>query len=103
MRIIFGDGSSVYAWILSLAGGVMRVAVKDGGDDAMELRLENHIWISENGQTASFEFPWGMAGATAFVAGVAHMASDPSVQKACGGGGECVVRQLLQSGHLPEA
>ena len=95
MRIRYSDGSWAYAWIMSLAGGLMRVAVKDS-EDAQELRLEGGNWVSEDGRAVTFEFPFELTGASAFLAGVEHMAADPSVTQACEVTGHCIVRLLIR-------
>ena len=95
MRIRYSGGSSAYAWIMSLDGALMRVAVKDS-DDAQEFRFERGNWVSEDGATVTFEFPWPLGGASAFLAGVEHITSDSSVTQACGGTGHCVLRVLIR-------
>lgn len=57
MRLKYPDGSSRDARILTLAGNVMRVALRDG-DDAVELSLINGTWFSEERRPVTFEFPW---------------------------------------------
>jgi len=53
--IIKYKGSLREAQILARSGDRMRIAWK-GGDDAMELRLANGTWLSEEQERVSFGF-----------------------------------------------
>ena len=65
MRIHYRDGSMREGVIVTLRGTVMRVAVQ-GSDDALEFRLWNGSWMSENGESVSFAFPLGRSGHETF-------------------------------------
>ncbi len=56
MLIHFQDGRILAAVLLALKGEEMRVAVKDD-DDVLEIRLVNGVWITENFEPVTFEFP----------------------------------------------
>lgn len=58
MRIHYPDGSAQEGAILSLVGGVMRVAVQDC-DDPLELNLVNGMWLSDACEPVYFDFPLG--------------------------------------------
>jgi hypothetical protein len=58
MRILYPDGSSIEAMILNLTGRVLRVAVP-GGEDVLEFKLVNGIWLSEQSEGVTFDFPFG--------------------------------------------
>ena len=100
MRIKYSDGSSVYAWIMSLAGGVMRVAVR-GADDVLELTLSGDSWYAEGGKAVTFDFPWIREGALRFLNQLEQMTADQTIRQACGGSGECLLRQLLTDQYAP--
>jgi hypothetical protein len=56
MQIVYPDGSVRRAWILTLNGATMRIAI-EGFDDAAELRLVNNQWMTDAGEPVTFEFP----------------------------------------------
>ncbi|HLK65959.1 MAG TPA: hypothetical protein VKU19_21135 [Bryobacteraceae bacterium] len=56
MLLHYRDGRVLAAILLSLKGDLMRVALKDA-DDVLELRLVNGVWITENCELVTFEFP----------------------------------------------
>jgi hypothetical protein len=60
MLIRFPDGSAKEAVLVSLTGGVMRVAVARV-EDLWEFRLVEGAWISDECEVVSFEFPPGIA------------------------------------------
>jgi hypothetical protein len=100
MRIHYRNGSSAYAWIIALSGGAMRVAVKDA-DDVLELVLDGGEWRTGDGRAVTFEFPWIQEGVLPFLTQLERMSADRSIQKACGGTGECLLRQLFSAPGTP--
>ena len=59
MIVRMANGKKRAAVILALAGGTMRVALKDT-DDVVECKLVDHTWISEECEPVTFEFPLGV-------------------------------------------
>jgi hypothetical protein len=59
MRVKYTDGRTVAAVILALSGPIMRVALKDT-DDVAEYQLVNGSWITDDWETVTFEFPFGV-------------------------------------------
>ena len=59
MIVRMANGKKRAAVILALAGGTMRVALKDT-DDVMEYKLVDQTWISEDCEPVTFEFPLGV-------------------------------------------
>lgn len=59
MLVRDASGKKQTAVILALAGGVMRVALKNG-DDVEEYRLVNETWVSTHCEPVTFEFPLGV-------------------------------------------
>ena len=59
MLVTDASGNKQPAVILALAGGVMRVALKNG-DDVEEYRLVNQTWVSTHCEPVTFEFPLGV-------------------------------------------
>jgi hypothetical protein len=43
------------AVILTLSGGMMRLAVKDA-EDVLELRLVHGVWVTPDGEPVTFDF-----------------------------------------------
>ena len=56
MQIRYADGRILDGILLVLAGGFMRVAVRNA-DDVIEYRLVNNCWVSEDCEPVTFEFP----------------------------------------------
>ncbi len=56
MLIHYSDGKVGQGILLSLRGNRMRVAIKDG-DDVAEFRFVAGVWISEECEPVTFEFP----------------------------------------------
>jgi hypothetical protein len=71
MLIRFPDGSAKEAVLVSLTGGVMRVAVARV-EDLWEFKLVEGAWISEQCEVVSFEFPPGIGGHEEFRLAVAE-------------------------------
>jgi len=59
MLVTDASGNKQPAVILALAGGVMRVALRNG-DDVEEYRLVNQTWVSTQCEPVTFEFPLGV-------------------------------------------
>ena len=59
MLIRYEDGSSRGAILVSLTGAVMRVAT-ERDEDLLEFRLMEGVWISEQCEAVTFEFPLGI-------------------------------------------
>jgi hypothetical protein len=72
MLVTDTSGNKRPAVILALAGGVMRVALKNG-DDVEEYRLVNQTWVSTQCEPVTFEFPLGVFEA------IGMMPPDPGV------------------------
>ena len=72
MLIRYRNGLLREAVMLSLAGGTMRVALKDG-DDVVEFRLVSDIWMSESGDPVTFDFTMAILAAI----GIAPPADGP--------------------------
>jgi hypothetical protein len=72
MLVTDASGQKQPAVILALAGGMMRVALKNG-DDVEEYRLVNQTWVSTHCEPVTFEFPLGVFEA------IGMMPPDPGV------------------------
>ena len=72
MLVTDASGHKQPAVILALAGGMMRVARKNG-DDVEEYRLVNQTWVSTHCEPVTFEFPLGVFEA------IGMMPPDPGV------------------------
>ena len=59
MLVRNSSGTKQPAVILSLIGGILRVALR-GGDDVEEYRLVNQTWVSTQCEPVTFEFPLGV-------------------------------------------
>ena len=57
MTIKYGDGRSVQAALLKLAGDLMRVAIQ-GADDVTEFQKINGVWVGEDCEPVKVEFAW---------------------------------------------
>jgi hypothetical protein len=66
MLIRYRSGMMHEAVMLSLAGGTMRVALKDEGD-VTEFRLVSDTWISESGDPVTFDFTIAILAAVGIV------------------------------------
>ena len=64
--------------LLSLKGPQMRVAVKDA-DDVEEFQLIDGFWISEEGESVTFEFPTAIFEAIGIVPDESTIKSDSSL------------------------
>ena len=60
MLVRQNNGSSRYGLIVGLTGGIMRVALTDS-EDVTEFKLIDGMWVSEECEVVSFEFPPGLA------------------------------------------
>jgi hypothetical protein len=60
MTIKYADGRAVEGILLSRMEETMRVAVQDG-DDAVEFRCIDGMWISENFEPVEIQFEWQRA------------------------------------------
>jgi hypothetical protein len=76
MLIYYGDGRVLTGILLSLKGNQMRVAVKDA-DDVVEYRLAHGLWISEDGEPVTFDFPTAIFDAVGIVLDESCMNSQP--------------------------
>jgi hypothetical protein len=56
MLLYFQDGRILPGILLSLRGNQMRVALIDA-DDIAEFRMYDGVWLSENSEAVTFEFP----------------------------------------------
>jgi hypothetical protein len=61
IRIRRSDGSIQDGVLLSLQGGTIRIAGK-GCSDLLEYRLIHNVWVSEDCEVVTFEFPPAMSG-----------------------------------------
>lgn len=59
MLVRNSSGKKQAGVILSLIGGIMRVALKDA-DDVEEYHLVNQTWVSTQCEPVTFEFPLGV-------------------------------------------
>ena len=66
MLIRYQNGDLFEGVILSLHGGVLRVALKDG-DDVSEYRLTNGVWLAENCEPVTFDFTMAVLAAVGIV------------------------------------
>jgi hypothetical protein len=66
MLIRYQNGDLFEGIILSLQGGVLRVALKDG-DDVAEFRLLNGVWLSETCEPVTFDFTMAVLAAVGIV------------------------------------
>ena len=66
MLIRYRNGDLFEAVILSLQGGLMRVALK-GQDDIAEFRLHEGFWFSEDCEPVTFDFTMAILAAVGIV------------------------------------
>ncbi len=66
MLIRYQNGDLFEGVILSLHGGVLRVALKDG-DDVTEFRLVNGVWLSDTCEPVTFDFTMAVLAAVGIV------------------------------------
>ena len=66
MLIRYRNGLLLEANVLSLIGGLMRVAVKNS-DDTLELRLIGETWVDETGEIVTFDFTMAILAAVGIV------------------------------------
>lgn len=59
MLIKYANGSVQEGVLVSLRGGQLRVATKNG-DDLLEFNLVQGIWISEHCEPVTFDFTLGL-------------------------------------------
>ena len=55
ISIHYSNGQVLHGIVLALGDRLMRVAVRDA-DDAMELRLVNQVWVTEDCEIVKLEF-----------------------------------------------
>ncbi len=60
IRIRRTDGSTQDGVLLSLQGDTIRIAGQ-GCSDLLEFRLTHNVWVSEDCEVVTFEFPLAMA------------------------------------------
>jgi hypothetical protein len=89
MVIRYSDGSCAEGVIHTLKGGILRATVA-GVDDAVEYNLVEDTWISEWGDSVTFEF-------TAQSEADFLLAVIGDGELACASGGECVLRRMTVS------
>jgi hypothetical protein len=53
--IHYNNGRVLHGIVLAFGDRLVRVAVKDS-DDAVEFRLVNHVWVSEDCEVVTLEF-----------------------------------------------
>jgi hypothetical protein len=53
--IYYSNGRVLHGVVLAFGDCLVRVAVKDS-DDAVEFRLVNHVWVSEDCEVVKLEF-----------------------------------------------
>ena len=55
ISIHYSSGQVLHGIVLALGDRLMRVAIRDA-DDAMELRLVNQVWVTEDCEVVKLEF-----------------------------------------------
>ena len=55
IHIHYSNGRVLHGVVLAFGDRVVRIAVKDS-DDAVEYRLVNHVWVSEDCEIVRMEF-----------------------------------------------
>ena len=55
IHIHYSNGRVLQGVVLAFGDGVVRIAVQDT-DDAVEYRLVNHVWVSEDCEVVRMEF-----------------------------------------------
>ena len=83
--IDYNNGQVLQGIVLALADRTVRVAVK-GSDDAVELRLINQVWVSEDCEVVEISFverfaPLGSAEASRLETLVRFQSQPPAVQR----------------------
>jgi len=66
MLIRYQNGDLFEGVILSLHGGILRVALKDS-DDVTEFRLINGVWLAETCEPVTFDFTMAILAAVGIV------------------------------------
>lgn len=55
IQIYYSNGKVLHGVVLAFGDRVVRIAVQ-GSDDAVEYRLINHLWVSEDCEVVRIEF-----------------------------------------------